>query len=260
MLAELRHGSFHACRNGFWQWWRGAGQPDFVLVTDPPYTGTDASTTMRNALPHMSARDAQVKGKRKEISYGRLKPTTRREIARIAAASRFAVIWDRPEGMGHWRDAIVRQKGVWVGVATVQQKLAAPRIRADGPGCRHLCLALARRKGKIRWQGRPWAEYSETRARDAHKRPIPGTRSIVVLEQILDDLIATMGTGIVVVDPCAGTGVTLQAARTRGLAAIGWERDKETHAWALDVISGRGATSADQTQLFPLQLPVAGAT
>lgn len=244
-LIELRPGSFTAKGSGFFAWWEGAGRPAFVLVTDPPHSGVTHATS---AKKRTFANGVQAISR--PISYGALTEKLRRGIAKVAAVSRWSAIWDRPEGMGDWKRAITAAGGVWIGTGMVLQTRGAPRLRGDGPGCRHLCLALARRKGPAIWDARPWAEYTETRPQASSSRPIPGTRSIETCKAIIRDFRDSCDVAPVVVDLCAGTGVILQASRTLGLDAIGWERDPKTFAWATDVLVGRGATVPDQVQLF----------
>lgn len=245
-LAELRRGSFTSKRNGFAVWWEATGRPPFVLVTDPPYTRV-VSTVSSRARKVPRGKVAVIE---RPIAYGALTNTARQGIAGVAACAEWAAIWDRPEGMGQWKHAIETVAGVWLGTGLVLQTRGAPRMRGDGPGVRHLAIALARRRGKARWRGKSWAEWAETRPAAAGRRPIPGTRSLQVIREILADFAASCSVRPIVVDLCAGTGVVLVAARELGLDSIGWERDVNTHAWAKDVLDGRGETMPEQPQLW----------
>lgn len=245
-LIELRKGSFRSPKTGALAWWRAAGRPPIVLVTDPPYTGVKhANSTKKRAFKN---------GKQaisRPISYGALDAATRNAIAQVAAVAEWSAVYDVARGVGLWADAIDRFGGVFLGAGSVLQTRGAPRLRGDGPGVRELSLILARRKGAAKWAGRKWAEWMETRPVSTKRRPIPGTRSLDTMREIIRDLVASCRNGSpIVVDPCAGTGVTLIAAKAEGLSSIGWERDPKTHAWALDVIRGMGETIDGHGQIF----------
>lgn len=112
----------------------------------------------------------------------------------------------------------------------------APRLVGDGPtsGAVYLMTARPRRRdfialpdGGARWGSLP-GSYSYTRP--------PGAggggrgKPILLLEAILRDYTEP---GDLVVDPCAGWGSTLEAARVLGRRGLGAEVDAEAHAEAL---------------------------
>ena len=70
-----------------------------------------------------------------------------------------------------------------------------------------------------------------------------------VIGDMIDDVVASCPVQPIVVDPCAGTGVTLSAAKLRGLGVIGWEKDPQTFAYAARVIAGQGYGDPRQSDL-----------
>ncbi len=231
MLSELIKGNFLNKKTGALAWWKGNGRPPIVVMTDPPYALVGSSMSTKR-----SGRDLG-----QPVSYGMLTPAVRRGLSELVSHAEWSMIYGMLGDMGNWRTSIEKAGGCWCGVGIVRQNRGAPRIRGDAPGVRHLGLAIARRRrAGAKWCGRPWAEYAETRPASVKHRPIPGTREILVLQEMIRDMAVSCNREPVVVDPCAGTAVTLMAARVLGLHAIGWERDPETWQYAIRVLQGRG--------------------
>lgn len=244
-LLELRNASSVGPKNGVLAWWRDAGCPPFVMVTDPPYH-------LVKSYSHAAVRRGvrAVHATSTEISYGALTPSLRKGIAEIATQAEWSAIYCMIDDLGNWREALHKADACWLGCGLVKQAQGAPRIRGDGPGIRHLGLALARRRRKdALWEGRSWGEWLEYRDKGAKKRPIPGTRSMKTIGEMIDDMVASCPVPPIVVDPCAGTGVTLAAAKLRGLGAIGWEKDPKTYAYAARVIAAQGHEDPQQSDL-----------
>ncbi len=249
-LTELHHGSCLA-KNGFFSWWEADGRPPIVIMTDPPYLGVGITATTK-----------KIGGKRtgpRPVSYGALSPALIRGISNMVAVSEYAIVYGTFESSGVWREAIRRAGAVYCGLGLIKQTICAPRLVGDAPSVRHLAAIMGRKKGRAKWQGRTWAEWSETRPRSATARPIQGTRGLEVLVEMIRDMQATAehrtGRSPIVVDPCAGTGTTLIAARVCGLDSIGWEKDAKTYAYARRVIDGQGFDVPGQRNL---QMPIGG--
>lgn len=243
MISELVHGSFLSAKTGALAWWKANGRPPMILMCDPPYAKVKSYVRGRVRASRETSR---------AISYGGLTPAVRKGIAEIAAVAEWSMIYGMPDDMGNWRTSIEKMGGAWCGVGLVLQTRGAPRMAGDAPGVRHLALAIARRRRRgARWRGRVWAEYTETRPQSAKRRPIAGTREVTCLQTMIADMRASIDrdTPPVVVDPCAGTGTTLMAARTLGLPSIGWERDEKTYLYARRVIDGLGFAVEGQSDL-----------
>ncbi len=259
----LREASSIGPKHGFLAWWRENGCPAFIMITDPPYHLVSSYThaARRSGLKTGQACKVRpVHATSTEISYGSLTPNLRKGIAMIAAEAEWSAIYGMIDDLGNWRRALDLADACWLGCGLVKQAQGAPRIRGDGPGIRHLGLALSRRRrAGARWNGRSWGEWVEYRDKGAKKRPIPGTRSMKTIGEMIDDMVASCDEPPIVVDPCAGTGVTLMAAKLRGLAAIGWEKDPKTHAYAARVIAAQGHDDPNQVDMG-LELARASAT
>lgn len=240
MLSELVKGNFLHEKTGALAWWKANGRPPIVVLTDPPYALVGSSMS--------TARSRRDLGQ--PISYGKLTSEVRRGISELVSHAEWSMIYGMFADMGNWRTSIVKMGGAWLGVGLVRQNRGAPRIRGDAPGVRHLGLAIARRRrAGAKWGGRPWAEYAETRPASVKHRPIPGTREILVLQEMIRDMAVSCNREPVVVDPCAGTATTLMAARVLGLHAIGWERDPKTWDYAIRVLQGQGYAVDGQEDL-----------
>ena len=150
-LLELRNASSVGPRNGVLAWWNSAGCPPFIMVTDPPYY------LVRTYKHAVHRRSSKVPSTETEISYGSLTLNLRKGIALIAAQAEWSAIYGMIDDLGNWRKALHRADACWLGCGLVKQAQGAPRIRGDGPGIRHLGLALARKRGQGKWEGRSWA-------------------------------------------------------------------------------------------------------
>lgn len=249
MLSELRKGSFLASKTGALAWWEESGRPPIVLLVDPPYALV-GSTTSSGSTGSTKRGASNPRTIRRALSYGALTSAVRHGLAALTTHAEWSMIYGLTCDMGRWRAAITKAGARWCGVGIVKQTRGAPRIHGDAPGVRHLGLAIARRRRHgARWRGRAWAEYSETRPSSVKDRPIQGTREVKVLAEMIADMVISSERTPVIVDPCAGTGTTLVAARSMGLNAIGWERDGETWNYAQRVISGRGLEIEGQVDL-----------
>jgi hypothetical protein len=235
----LIKGSSASKKDGLFSVLEGNGD-GVIMVTDPPYTAVKRTSTTKRHAGRLE---------RRPIAYGALSPSLRKAIAQAVAVVEWSAIWDRFEGMFQWKREIEKWGGVWLGTATVLQARGAPRLDGSGPGIRTLAIAMARRKGRARWKGRTWAEYIEFRS--STPRPIVGTRSIETAQDVVRDLMASCADGCgLMLDPCAGTGMVMQAGRLEGIEAIGWEIDPETHAYAQELLEGKGDESEAQPCLW----------
>jgi hypothetical protein len=108
------------------------------------------------------------------------------------------------------------------------------RLAGDGPSNWTVWMVVSRPRTMRAWgalpggyHGLPFDPGQNTRT--AGKRAIPGGKPLWLMRAIVRDYSRP---GDLIVDPCAGGGTTLAAARLEGRRAIGAEMDEATHAKA----------------------------
>lgn len=103
------------------------------------------------------------------------------------------------------------------------------RLSGDGPSSWTVWLAVNRPRGLI--DGTRRGAYVGPK----EEMEIAGGKPLWLMEQLILDYTQP---GDLVCDPCAGMGTTLLAAKRLGRRGIGWERDADTYARALERLSG----------------------
>jgi len=155
-----------------------------------------------------------------------------REFARVAR--RWILIFCDELSFGLWVQVIEDVGAEYVRKGTWVKKDAMPQMSGDRPstGTEEIVIAHApRESGRMRWNGGGrTAVYGGLAQEPLIKRVHPAQKPLWLLGKLLNDF---TDPGDTVIDPFAGSGSTLVAARQTGRGAIGWERDATTHAVAV---------------------------
>lgn len=258
---ELPTYSVHLCP---WLSW-SRSMPDRSVdhvVTDPPYL----------AHTHRSQRRGTTKrGKRsteRSVDFSHLTPELRRvyaaEMARLAR--RWLIVFSDAEGWQGWRDdledagLVVPRQLVWVrgahdldddGARVLRGNKGAPQFNGMHPAAGHEVMALAHRVGvKMRWNGRGarrdgtggkrgggdvYTHEIETEGR-VHQAQKP----LALMRELVRDF---TDLGDTILDPFAGSGTTLLAAKIEGRSAIGVEEIRRYAVIAANRVGLPGAFS-----------------
>jgi DNA modification methylase len=186
-------------------------------MTDPPYSARTQAGYRSGSAPNQQV----------GISYGIIDEAYCRAFVRawLPRVRTWFVIFGDDVTCGYWRDALERcdlyvfQPVIWV------KQAAAPRFYGDGPSsqCEH--IAIARRRIVVPRRFRP-GHYTAPVVRGAS---IIGQKPLELMRSLVRDYSEP---GEVIIDPHAGTGTTLLAARLEGRRALGAEQDKTTHRLA----------------------------
>jgi site-specific DNA-methyltransferase (adenine-specific) len=113
---------------------------------------------------------------------------------------------------------------------------AAPRMSCDGPAshCEYLSVSRPRTKRFLTWGSLPGWYKMETVRHGHGYVGVSGAKSLALMRALVRDYTRP---GDLIVDPFAGSGTTLLAARLEGRCAIGAEIDPKTYALAVKRLS-----------------------
>jgi site-specific DNA-methyltransferase (adenine-specific) len=141
---------------------------------------------------------------------------------------------------------------VYAPIACVQNAMNV-RLAGDGPSNWTTWLVVARPKWKQKWGALPGAYVGPSNdaglnSLDRSKRVVAGGKPVWLMREIVRDYSRP---GDLIVDPCAGGGTTLRAARVERRRCIGAEVDPETYAGALTRLHhGFGASPKQEGMAF----------
>lgn len=190
-----------------------------ACIVDPPYSAhVHARSTSIGTQAHPQMRD---------LGFTSLDDATRAAIVRVAAScSRWSAIFSDIEGAQAWREALVADTRLEYVRAVPWVRWSQPQLSGDRPpsGCE--LVTLVHPKGAKRWSGPGSLTAFDTRSlRGNDKHPC---------EKPLDLMLSLVSwfsdAGELVVDPCAGAGTTLLAARLLERDAIGLELNADSAA------------------------------
>lgn len=195
------------------------------VITDPPYAAR-AMKNARSAETMTRRRD----GQHYDFGYAALTDALRVSTAVLTAAlvKRWAIYWCDLESVHAWRRDVEAaglryiRGGIWT------REHAAPQFSGDRPAQGVEACVIAHTAARLRWNGggRPAAWVgpivNAAHASREHTSPKP--------EWLMNRLVADFtDPGEVILDPFAGSGTTLFAAKRLGRRAIGIEIDER---WA----------------------------
>lgn len=195
------------------------GEVDHV-VTDPPYSADVHDNHRIGAGASVAAA--------KDVGFDALDRPTQRLCARHVArlARRWVLTFSDLENAHTWRDAYARaglehvRTGAWLKVG------AAPQFTGDRPAAALEAIVISHHAGKKRWNGGGGFAVWRAPVVRGRKRKAAGLHGTIKPEALLLDLLVLFtDAGDLVLDPFAGSGTTLVAAKRVGRRAIGIERD-----------------------------------
>lgn len=190
-------------------------------IVDPPYGAhTHASgATMRGG-----------KSRRNDFGFACLDDDLRDAIARqVGLCSSWSIIFSDWQGLGAWETGL-KDEGASVARVIPWVRWSMPQLSGDRPpqGWEPVILAWGRGKGKKSWNGPGNLTHFDDqsmRGADKHKTQKP----LSLMLRIVSYFTAP---GSLIVDPCAGRGTTIMAARVLGRSGVGFECDPTEAALA----------------------------
>lgn len=215
-----------------------------VVITDPPYSDYVHSKSRRGgaSAPKLDGKGRNVAcsfAREKEFGFESLSPELRRECSYAFAilVRRWVLTFSDVESCHLWRDDLAEtgleyvRTGAWIKLG------ATPQFTGDRPAAGFETITIAHPKGRKRWNGGGrhaiWRGAEEPDL--VYEVPIvlnrshsdPRLHSTQKPLPLMTDLVGDFSDeGETILDPFAGSGTTLVAAKRLGRKAIGIELDE----------------------------------
>lgn len=215
-----------------------------VVITDPPYSDYVHSKSRRGgaSAPKLDVSGRNVAcsfAREKEFGFESLSPDLRRECSYAFSllARRWVLAFSDVESCHLWRDDLVDtgleyvRTGAWVKLG------ATPQFTGDRPAAGFETITIAHPKGRKHWNG--GGRHAIWRGADerdlVYEVPIVLNRShseprLHTTQKPLELMLNLVGDfsneGETILDPFAGSGTTLVAAKRLGRFAVGIELDE----------------------------------
>lgn len=217
-----------------------AGLPDKSVdhtICDPPFASEIYERCRKNPARHTNSAGANT------VSRGLIEMSRRKigtaddimvqaaeQIARVTR--RWALVFCDAESVHLWRAQVEHSGMRYVRCGAWAKDGPMPQFSGDRPAQGfEACVIAHAGDRKLRWNGGgapalwfyPLAKGDE---RPDHPCPKP----LALMERLVADF---TDAGELILDPFAGSGTTLVAAKRLGRNAIGWEKDPKFHAAAV---------------------------
>jgi len=202
------------------------------VITDPPYSAHVHGATRSSRMVSASDRGGRYGADTRrnvDLGFAHLDPTVRAECAGHFArlASRWVLVFSDVESTRDWRDDMAShgldyvRTGAWVKVG------CTPQFSGDRPAVGFEAITVMHSKGRKRWNGgggRGVWSHPIVLDRGRNGARLHTTQKPLSLMGELVGLFTDPGD--VILDPFAGSGTTLVAAKQAGRKAIGVELDE----------------------------------
>jgi DNA modification methylase len=192
------------------------------VITDPPYEAEAHTTGRRVKRDRGSAVFEEV------LSFDPMTPDLRAFVATecARAARRWVITFCQIEAAMVWRAVYevaglgYRRSCIWV------KPDGQPQLTGDRPGMGYETIVTMHRPGRSKWNGggRCGVFTHNKTENSLVKAPHPTTKPMALMAQLVG---LFTDEGETILDPFAGSGTTLRAAKDLGRRAIGVEREEK---------------------------------
>lgn len=223
-----------------------------VMITDPPYSEHVHKSATSCGTPGAKPSGAMKGAAKRDLGFDHLSPELRLHVCSLAAlARRWSVIFTDVESVGAWRDDLTASGATYIR-AVPWIRWSMPQLSGDRPPQGHeiIVLAWGREGGRKSWNGPGnLTHFAQTcmRGNNKHKAQKPLDLMLELVEFFSDR-------GETILDPFAGSGTTLLAAKILHRNAVGVELNPE---WVpriqkrlVDGESGKAYDDADRFNRF----------
>jgi len=214
------------------------------VICDPPFEA-EAHTLMRRVKRYANGRAAEYDGRVAVLEPLPFPPLTEDErinsaVQMARVARRWILVFCQIEASHRWIEAIrsagatYRRTCLWV------KPDGQPQLSGDRPGLGYETIVVCHAPGSSRWNGGGGrGVFVCNKGEGGPHAPHPTTKPLALMERLVD---LFTDPGETILDPFAGSGTTLVAAKRLGRSAIGWERDPKYH----EIASRRIAETREQ--------------
>lgn len=207
-----------------------------VTICDPPYSEHVHSRSKRGIIEHEPGTGRAAFNRSRDLGFASLSPESipayAHEIARVT--QRWSLVFSDTESAHLWRRALEDVGAEYVRTLFWRKVGGTPQFTGDRPAVACEAITLCHPVGRKRWNGGGQQGFYDTPiALDRNgsgSRVHPTQKPLALMEALVRDF---TDPGETILDPFAGSGTTLVAAKRLGRNAIGWERDPVFHAAAV---------------------------
>lgn len=196
------------------------------VICDPPYM-EHTHTKQRSGGPNSGGKKTFAEADYchdRDLGFEHLSIEAMAHVAAemVRVSRRWVVVFSDDDGAYWWKQHLVAAGSIWKRTAVWIKRGAAPQFTGDRPGQGHEYIVCAH-VGKSRWNGGgKLGIYDATIARG--DRLHTTQKPLDMMEAIVRDF---TDPGDLILDPYAGSGTTLLAAKRLGRSALGMEMNAE---------------------------------
>lgn len=234
------------------------------VITDPPYSEHTHKAQRQGATQYHES----ASGKRcaefnrvRDLGFEYLGTDLRLACAEHFAriARRWVLVFCDHEGSHGWAKDLANAGLDYVRTGIWRKLGSTPQFTGDRPATGHECIVIAHRKGRKKWNGGGkhgvWTHPIVLNRGKKQPRLHTTQKPLALMEELVRDF---TDPGDLILDPFAGSGTTIVAAKRYGRNAIGMERDEKyakvaaqrVAATSKDLFATAPQPSREQTAMF----------
>lgn len=203
------------------------GESVDVAITDPPYSDHTHSKQWIGSALTADAKP-RVSTAHKELGFDPITPTEMLNLCVTFSAwvNRWSLIFCDIESIADWRGAVEASPELQYVRACIWDKVdSAPQFTGDRPAASAEAIICAHMPGRKRWNGGGARNVFRHAVNGTAKgaKPHPSTKPLSLMRELVYLFTEPEE---VILDPFAGSGSTLIAAKSLGRRAIGLEREE----------------------------------
>lgn len=199
-------------------------------ITDPPYSDHVHGKSRAGGRDLTADGHAASFNRAKELGFSAMTPDVMEAVANAFSrlCRRWVLVFSDAELTEAWRASLTATRlehcrtGAWVKLN------ATPQFTGDRPGVGYEAITIAHQPGRKRWNGggsqAVWTHAIEMNRGGANPRLHTTQKPLPLMTELVRDF---TDEGETILDPFAGSGTTLVAAKLNGRKAIGIEREEK---------------------------------
>lgn len=206
------------------------------ILTDPPYSEHTHKAQRQGCTGYVEptrpgAQRAQF-SRNRELGFDYITNKERvvfaAEIARVV--KRWVLVFTDDKGLQPWADAFAAAGIEWLRTGVWRKRGSTPQFSGDRPAQGVEFIFIGHRKGRKTWTGGGRHAYWEAPIVLSRSKKDPRVHTTQKPLSLMEALVRDFtDAGDLIVDPFAGSGTTIMAAKRLGCPGLGFEID-ETYA------------------------------